>query len=325
MEAPDLSDFVPILGYSRYLINKIGDIWIIDRCYIKKTGMHTNGYPFHNLVGDDGRLRGFRKHRLVCMVFKPHVNQDSLQVNHLNGIKADCHVDNLEWVTPKENVEHAGRLGLSPKCIPVTVRELDTGDILQFPSILVCSEYYGVPKDNINYRINNPHGSMRVFPERRQYRKTFGNDLAEWYTPPDLDRAIRAFGNKTCVMLRNVHTGEDTEFYSMTEVATFLGIPLQTVNTRLSRGSNTVYPGGYLIKRSYDKTPWPSVTKEYGTTRGVIATNAKTNERIEYTSCTDCARQQGVKLTALVWRLSNGVPGRVYPDGFSYQYKSQSA
>lgn len=36
-----------------------------------------------------------------------------LQINHINGVKGDNRIANLELVTPSENLKHAYRLGLA--------------------------------------------------------------------------------------------------------------------------------------------------------------------------------------------------------------------
>lgn len=49
-------------------------------------------------------------HRAVALAFIP--NPDSKrEVNHINGNKKDNAVENLEWVTPKENMRHAISIG----------------------------------------------------------------------------------------------------------------------------------------------------------------------------------------------------------------------
>ena len=69
-----------------------------------------NGY--YRVTLADGKRKAQRYlHRLLAELFIP--NPDNLpQVNHKDGNKLNCSLDNLEWVTNKENVVHAYRHGL---------------------------------------------------------------------------------------------------------------------------------------------------------------------------------------------------------------------
>ena len=55
-----------------------------------------------------------RIHRLVAIHFIPNT-KNRLEINHIDGDKKNNNVDNLEWCTRKENVNHAHKIGLVKK------------------------------------------------------------------------------------------------------------------------------------------------------------------------------------------------------------------
>ena len=60
----------------------------------------------------DGEKQGALVHRLVAKAFIPNP-ENKPDVNHKDGVKANCRKGNLKWETKKENNDHAMKTGLT--------------------------------------------------------------------------------------------------------------------------------------------------------------------------------------------------------------------
>lgn len=76
---------------------------------VLKPKVMRDGYLFIRMNGDGGQ-QYFNAHRLVAATFVPNPFNKP-HVNHINSVRSDNRVVNLEWVTPKENIAHALKSG----------------------------------------------------------------------------------------------------------------------------------------------------------------------------------------------------------------------
>lgn len=82
----------------------------------RDNGRPLEGFPNGNgylrvTLSVDGKRRNLFVHHLIAEAFHGP-RPDGLQLNHRNGIKTDNRPENLEYVTAKENMQHAIRTGL---------------------------------------------------------------------------------------------------------------------------------------------------------------------------------------------------------------------
>lgn len=110
-----MGTFDLILGNNTYRITEEGRVFSLN---YNRTGKikelaycsDKDGYLGVSLT-NFGKCRFTKIHRLVAESFIP--NPRALPcVNHLDGNKTNNRVDNLEWVTYKQNSRHARRTGL---------------------------------------------------------------------------------------------------------------------------------------------------------------------------------------------------------------------
>lgn len=107
-----------------YMVSNCGQVKSVDRDTRCSNGVvkrirgkklslsnnHGNGYK-EVLLRNCGNDKRFGVHRLVAEAFLDNPEAKPF-VDHINGDKHDNRVENLRWVTPKENTENAINLGL---------------------------------------------------------------------------------------------------------------------------------------------------------------------------------------------------------------------
>lgn len=98
--------FHNIKGYSNYLITMCGKIYSNKRKRFLTLIKNEEGYLRVYLIDDNRNRKGLLVHRLVAENFIPNPNNKP-QVNHINMIRDDNQINNLEWVTNSENIIHS--------------------------------------------------------------------------------------------------------------------------------------------------------------------------------------------------------------------------
>jgi hypothetical protein len=135
-----------ISNYQDYMVSNLG------RVKSKYSGMLKlsvkNGYNYVSLRNDD-EYKTCRVHRLVAQEFLVNNDEKKTQVNHKNGNKFDNTVDNLEYITPSDNVKHAINTGLMKQDLRKVGQYKDGKLIKEFISIAEASRETGIDSGSI--------------------------------------------------------------------------------------------------------------------------------------------------------------------------------
>lgn len=116
---------------------------------ILKQGINSKGYLRVNIKNCNSLRKNCQVHRLVAQAFIPNPN-NMPEVNHINGIKSDNRVENLEWVSAKQNTQHALKNGLR-KSYYRPVCKIKNGIVIEeYESIMEASKKNNVKRSGIS-------------------------------------------------------------------------------------------------------------------------------------------------------------------------------
>jgi hypothetical protein len=182
----------PIELFERYEVSNFGNVRRGGR--VLKPGNDTDGYRQVNLYKSGTRLM-HKVYRLVMNAFNPNIGGKP-QVDHINRIRDDDRLENLRWVTARENVhnrtgftEEMNGISWSKKNSTYVVRLLANGVEKYFGSRKTLEEAKalrdGVLAGEIDYTPRNQRETygisllsrgfyqVRVNGKTVGYRKTF--------------------------------------------------------------------------------------------------------------------------------------------------------
>lgn len=162
----------PVKGFEEYSVDTKGIVFSKKNKPLKYSINH-NGYCIVNFYVN-GKRKGFGVHTIVANQFIPNSDKSKTQVNHKNGDKTDNSVENLEWVTPKENmkhsVEHLGRKygwhnekAISCYDVKTGIKKYDFSSLLEAAQFLFDS--------NVNKKVRFVEQS--IYRALNNFRKTY--------------------------------------------------------------------------------------------------------------------------------------------------------
>lgn len=238
-----------VAGYEgRYKVSNKGRVKSLISGKILKNQSDKYGYQYVKLSnGKRGSYKHMSIHRLVALAFIPNP-ENKPEVNHKDGNKRNNYVDNLEWVTPKENVEHAYR------------NNLRNNDTLIANGMKNAKEIYQIDKDG---------NILNVWKSAKEASRVLGFDQTailrccklekyktykgyKWRFKDNLHEEFKTKGRKSKpVAITDLETGEIIKkFNSAKDLSNYLSVNRNSVyrvlngNKKSIKGYGVIYIEG---------------------------------------------------------------------------------
>jgi hypothetical protein len=165
-----IGEFVEIVGFKNYRINKQGIVISFAHKHEKilTPYLNTNGY-YYVTLGKTKKGMCIKKnvHRLLAETFLSNP-ENKLCINHINSNKTDNRLENLEWATHSENINHGvlyGNIGFGEEHHACS--KLSNQDVIDIRNFLNAG---GSGKEvSEKYKISSSYVTLLRQNKRRRY------------------------------------------------------------------------------------------------------------------------------------------------------------
>lgn len=294
-------EFVEIKDHPNFIINKAGTVRNTKTGNVLMGSIGNSGYLSVRITDNCGITKTWGLHRLLAWVFIANFDDiENMEVNHDDGNKLNNAVDNLEILTRRENVEHAGREGLTEKCKPILLRDISTGVTKRYPSVIAYARETSISKDIISSRC---HRGEKFHYNGFQFK--FGWDAFDETITP-----VEHTGRDIPILVRDVFTGIVTEYNNSFLAAVGLSVSIASISKYIRDRNHPVLKGFVQLKPKESLDPWVDhidPIRNYETTNMVrcIYTWDKNGVRTLHYSAREAARFLNIAANALDYRLKS--------------------
>lgn len=248
----------------------------------------------------EGRRFYFYLHRLLGEVFlkvPDNMNIADLEINHKDSDRANNDLDNLEWVTGSENINHAQEFGMKNDCVSSVIKNITTGEEIKFISLSQLASFLGLALLQVLRSLN---GSKAGKQNRRGF--IFKRDDGSPWPECDISQIqVDTWAFKLRYQSFTT-SGVLTDFFSRAEVARYYGVKEATLPL-----SGDFYIGTDLLTASLVNVEIDGTSKAIGrnsySKKSIKVSNTKLDTVTIFDTLRSAAKHVKMKVGTLSRRL----------------------